>query len=65
MNLGRVHTEYQRWRFSISPEPIWILILASMLLLALGMNDAIETNVFLSSANASVNAKLNADDRCE
>ena len=36
-----------------------------MLLLAIGMNDAIDTNVFLSSANASVNAKLNADDRCE
>ena len=35
------------------------------LMLTFGMNDAIETNVFFSSINASVNAKFNAAAWCE
>ena len=31
----------------------------------LGVNGAIEPNVFLSSVNANVNARVNADARCE
>ena len=30
-----------------------------------GMNGAIETNVFFSSVNVSIHARVNADDRCE
>ena len=36
-----------------------------MLMSMLGVDGAIETNVFLSSVNARVNAKVNADARCE
>ena len=60
-HLSRVHTEgrcwRQHWHFWICPELTWIL----MLMLMLGVNDAIETNVFLSSVNATVNV----DARCE
>ena len=59
--LGLIYTEPQRWRFWISPEPISFVALALMLTLTLGINDAIEINVFLSSINTSGNA----DVRCE
>ena len=36
-----------------------------VLILTLDVNRAIETNVFLSSANASINLKINADAPCE
>ena len=51
---GPIHTKRQRWHFSISTEPIWILTLVLMLMLMLtnGVTGAIETNVFLSSVNA-------------
>ena len=38
---------------------------ALALMLMLGVNDAIEINVFLPSVNASVNVRVNADGRCE
>ena len=57
--LSRVHTEHQRWRhhwrFWIGPEPIWILMLVTVVLMQmLGVEG--ETSVFFSSINASVNA---------
>ena len=36
-----------------------------MLVLTLGVNGAIETNVFVSSLNPSVYARVNPDARCE
>ena len=36
-----------------------------MLMLILGENDAIETNVFFLSVNARVNLTVNTDTRCE
>ena len=36
-----------------------------MLTLTLGVNDAIESSVFLSSINASINAIVMADVRCD
>ena len=36
-----------------------------MLMLVLGVNDAIEINVFPPSVNASFNASVNANARCE
>ena len=53
--LSRVHTERQRWRFWTGPKPIWNLTLLLTLIMMLDESDAIETKVFLTNANASVN----------
>ena len=45
----------------IGPEPILILTLVLMSMLIFGVNDATDTNVFLSSVKTSVNATDNAD----
>ena len=42
--------------FDFSPEPIRILTLALMLMLTFGVNDEIETNIFFTSVNATVNS---------
>ena len=55
--LSHVYLERQRWRFWIRPELIQFLMLVLMLLLTLGVNDAIEEiNLFLPSVNARVSA---------
>ena len=41
------------------------MTLMLMLMLTRGVNGTIETNVFLSSINANVIGKVNADTRCE
>ena len=40
--------------FESVAEPIWIWMLVLTLMLTLDLNDAIETNLFLLSANARV-----------
>ena len=41
--------------FDFSPESIKILTLPLMLMLTFGVNDEIETNIFFTSVNATVN----------
>ena len=48
----------QRGRFWGRPEPICTLKLVLILTLNVGVNDAFETNVFLSSVNARANTDV-------
>ena len=41
--------------FDFSPESITILTLALMLMLTFGVNDEIETSIFFTSVNVTVN----------
>ena len=52
--LSCVYTEGQHWRFWISPEPIWFSMLVLMLILTLGVNVAIQINIFFPNVNVSV-----------
>ena len=57
-----VHTLKAVFISSVSEEK-WFLMLVLMLIL--GVNGAIEINVFLWSIKASINGRANADARCE